>query len=200
MSEFDIRIGTLLDTSKAEEELQNFINKYSGGDNDFKINLKISGDEKLEGIEKSLNNIKNLAKSIGNIKMDFDGGGLNVDTAVNESVKKVKQQIQSITKELGTQMGGGVESSVKNVADGLENEVESIQKKIKSMISNLNDLKLNPFADSNGIDDMITKLNQIDLTNIDKFGNLGLGLVKEEIDSIITVSYTHLTLPTMAVV
>ena len=57
--EFDIRIGTLLDTSKAEEQLQSFISKY-GEDNDFKINLKISGDEKLEGIEKSLNNIKSI--------------------------------------------------------------------------------------------------------------------------------------------
>ena len=30
MSEFDIRIGTLLDTSKAEQQLQEFVNKHNG--------------------------------------------------------------------------------------------------------------------------------------------------------------------------
>ena len=183
MSEFDIRIGTLLDTSQAEEQLQNFINKYSG-DNDFKINLKISGDEKLEGIEKSLTNIKNLAKSIGNIKMDFDGGGINVDTAFNKTIEKVKNDIRGISKELGTQIGSGVEESTKNVTKSLEEEVDDVQKKIKSMVKNLENLKLNPFADSNEIDNIITKLNDLGSTDFDKFGNLGLSLVKEEIESI----------------
>ena len=183
MAEFDIRIGTLLDTSQAEEQLQNFINKYSG-DNDFKINLKISGDEKLEGIEKSLTNIKNLAKSIGNIKMDFDGGGINVDTAFNKTIEKVKNDIRGISKELGTQIGSGVEESTKNVTKSLEEEVDDVQKKIKSMVKNLENLKLNPFADSNEIDNIITKLNDLGSTDFDKFGNLGLSLVKEEIESI----------------
>lgn len=190
MSEFDIRIGTLLDTSQAEEQLQSFINKYSG-DNDFKINLKISGDEKLEGIEKSLTNIKNLAKSIGNIKMDFDGGGINVDTAFNKTIEKVKNDIRGISKELGTQIGSGVEESTKNVTKSLEEEVDDVQKKIKSMVKNLENLKLNPFADSNEIDNIITKLNDLGSTDFDKFGNLGLSLVKEEIESI-TNAYNNM--------
>lgn len=190
MSEFDIRIGTLLDTSQAEEQLKDFINKYSG-DNDFKINLKISGDEKLEGIEKSLTNIKNLAKSIGNIKMDFDGGGINVDTAFNKTIEKVKNDIRGISKELGTQIGSGVEESTKNVTKSLEEEVDDVQKKIKSMVKNLENLKLNPFADSNEIDNIITKLNDLGSTDFDKFGNLGLSLVKEEIESI-TNAYNNM--------
>ena len=112
MSEFDIRIGTLLDTSQAEEQLQNFINKYSG-DNDFKINLKISGDEKLEGIEKSLTNIKNLAKSIGNIKMDFDGGGVNVDTAFNKTIEKAKKEIEA---EFRAETRGEIRRVIHNVS------------------------------------------------------------------------------------
>lgn len=190
MSEFDIRIGTLLDTSQAEEQLKDFINKYSG-DNDFKINLKISGDEKLEGIEKSLTNIKNLAKSIGNIKMDFDGGGINVDTAFNKTIEKAKKEIRDFSKEFGSQASNGVEDSVKNISKNLDKEIDNTKKKIESMVKNLENLKLNPFADSNEIDKMITSLKDMGSMSFEDFPNLKLMAVKEEIESI-TKAYSDL--------
>lgn len=190
MSEFDIRIGTLLDTSKAEEQLQSFINKY-GEENDFKINLKISGDEKLEGIEKSLTNIKNLAKSIGNIKMDFDGGGVNVDTAFNKTIEKAKKEIRDFSKEFGGQASNGVEDSVKNISKNLDKEIDSTKKKIESMVKNLENLKLNPFADSNEIDRMITSLKEMGSMSFEDFPNLKLMAIKEEIESI-TKAYSDL--------
>ena len=188
--EFDIRIGTLLDTSQAEEQLKDFINKYSG-DNDFKINLKISGDEKLEGIEKSLTNIKNLAKSIGNIKMDFDGGGVNVDTAFNKTIEKAKKEIRDFSKEFGSQTSNGVEDSVKNISKNLDKEIDNTKKKIESMVKNLENLKLNPFADSNEIDKMITSLKDMGSMSFEDFPNLKLMAVKEEIESI-TKAYSDL--------
>ena len=188
--EFDIRIGTLLDTSKAEEQLQSFISKY-GEENDFKINLKISGDEKLEGIEKSLNNIKTLAKSISNIKMDFDGGGVNVDTAFNKTIEKAKKEIQDFSKEFGSQAGNGVEDSVKNISKNLDKEIDNTKKKIESMVKNLENLKLNPFADSNEIDKMITSLKEMGSMSFEDFPNLKLMAIKEEIESI-TKAYSDL--------
>ena len=190
MSEFDIRIGTLLDTSKAEEQLQSFISKY-GEENDFKINLKISGDEKLEGIEKSLNNIKTLAKSISNIKMDFDGGGVNVDTAFNKTIEKAKKEIRDFSKEFGSQTSNGVEDSVKNISKNLDKEIDNTKKKIESMVKNLENLKLNPFADSNEIDKMITSLKDMGSMSFEDFPNLKLMAVKEEIESI-TKAYSDL--------
>ena len=188
--EFDIRIGTLLDTSKAEEQLQSFISKY-GEENDFKINLKISGDEKLEGIEKSLNNIKTLAKSISNIKMDFDGGGVNVDTAFNKTIEKAKKEIRDFSKEFGGQASNGVEDSVKNISKNLDKEIDSTKKKIESMVKNLENLKLNPFADSNEIDRMITSLKEMGSMSFEDFPNLKLMAIKEEIESI-TKAYSDL--------
>ena len=190
MSEFDIRIGTRLDTRQAEEQLENFINKYSG-DNDFKINLKISGDEKLEGIEKSLNNIKTLAKSISNIKMDFDGGGINVDTAFNKTIEKAKKEIRDFSKEFGSQAGNGVEDSVKNISKNLDKEIDNTKKKIESMVKNLENLKLNPFADSNEIDSMIASLKEMGSMGFEDFPNLKLMAIKEEIESI-TKAYSDL--------
>ena len=190
MSEFDIRIGTLLDTSKAEEQLQSFISKY-GEENDFKINLKISGDEKLEGIEKSLNNIKTLAKSISNIKMDFDGGGVNVDTAFNKTIEKAKKEIRDFSKEFGSQASNGVEDSVKNISKNLDKEIDDTKKKIESMVKNLENLKLNPFADSNEIDRMITSLKEMGSMSFEDFPNLKLMAIKEEIESI-TKAYSDL--------
>ena len=188
--EFDIRIGTLLDTSKAEEQLQSFISKY-GEENDFKINLKISGDEKLEGIEKSLTNIKNLAKSIGNIKMDFDGGGVNVDTAFNKTIEKAKKEIRDFSKEFGNQASNGVEDSVKNISKNLDKEIDNTKKKIESMVKNLENLKLNPFADSNEIDSMIASLKEMGSMSFEDFPNLKLMAIKEEIENI-TKAYSDL--------
>lgn len=52
MSEFDIRIGTQLDTSKALQQLMEFVKKY---DNKEKINIDI-------GQTKGANNIKTQPK------------------------------------------------------------------------------------------------------------------------------------------
>lgn len=54
MSEFDIRIGTQLDTSKALQQLMEFVKKY---DNKEKINIDI-------GQTKGANNIKNTTKAM----------------------------------------------------------------------------------------------------------------------------------------
>ena len=47
MSDFNIRIGTLLDTSQAEQQLQEFINKYQNKDN-LELKLDFSGEGDLK--------------------------------------------------------------------------------------------------------------------------------------------------------
>ena len=127
MAEFDIRIGTLLDTSKAEAQLQEFINKYNNRD-DLNLTLDIKNEGDLTTLEKSLQTIIKFAKSLENIKINVDTSDLSrAETNIGDTIKKNVEELgdaaQNISKE--------VDKSVEDTTKDLEERINKVKKKIR---------------------------------------------------------------------
>ena len=181
MAEFDIRIGTLLDTSKAEAQLQEFINKYNNRD-DLDLTLDIKNEGDLTTLEKSLQTIIKFAKSLENIKINVDTSDLSrAETNIGDTIKKNVEELgdaaQNISKE--------VDKSVEDTTKDLEERINKVKKKLGSMLDELQQMKLDPNANINEINKLQNRIKE--LGNID-FGNIDLtkfNAVEKDINSIV---------------
>ncbi len=181
MSEFDIRIGTVLDTSEAEAKLQAFINKYSNEDT-LKLRLEISNEGKLEGLEKSLMKIAKLAKSIENIKLNVNMSDLSkTENGIGDTIKRNAEELEQATQSVRKELSNAMDSSL----DNFGKEVDSIKKRIGTMLDDLQQLKLEPNANIQEINRLQSVLKDLgNNSNFDTGGVLGLKLVSEELDEI----------------
>ena len=180
MSEFDIRIGTLLDTSKAEAQLQEFVNKYSSEDA-IKLRLDISNEGDLNDLEKSIKTIAKLAKSIENIRLDIDTSDVTkVEGNLGETIKKQAKELEEATQSAKKEIGNTVDKSF----DNFGKEIDSVKKKIGTMLDDLQQLKSEPFANIEEINRLQDVLRNLGNTDIGKDGALGLQSINKELDEI----------------
>jgi DNA repair exonuclease SbcCD ATPase subunit len=181
LAEFDIRIGTLLDTRKAEQQLQEFINKHKNEENlDLKLDFK--GEEDLKELGKSLQTIIKFAKSIENIKINVDTDSVSgIETSVGDSIKKNAQELGQATQEAKKQIGNTVKE---NLGD-FDTQLSNIKKKLGNTLDELQQMKLDPNANVGEINKLQDKLKALADVDFSKFGKLGLQLVDEEINGVI---------------
>ena len=181
MSDFNIRIGTFLDTSQAEQQLQEFINKYQNKDNlDLKLDFK--GEEDLKGLGKSLQTIIKFAKSLENIKINVDTDSVSgIETSVGDSIKKNAQELGQATQEAKKQIGNTVKE---NLGD-FDTQLSNIKKKLGNTLDELQQMKLDPNANVGEINKLQDKLKALADVDFSKFGKLGLQLIDEEINGVI---------------
>ena len=187
MSDFNIRIGTLLDTSQAEQQLQEFINKYQNEDN-LKLKLDFSGEGDLKGLEKSLQAIVKFAKSLENIKININTDDVSkIQTNVGDTIKKNTQELGQATQEVKKVVGETVEKNI----EGFEERVTNVKKAISMAIEDLQSLKLVDNADIGKINELQKQLVEMANIDFDKFGIQGLGLLEEGLQDI-NSEYTNL--------
>ena len=187
MSDFNIRIGTLLDTSQAEQQLQEFINKYQNEDN-LKLKLDFSGEGDLKGLEKSLQAIVKFAKSLENIKININADDVSkIQTNVGDTIKKNTQELGQATQEVKKVVGETVEENI----EGFEERVTNVKKAISMAIEDLQSLKLVENADIGKINELQKQLVEMANIDFDKFGTQGLDLLEEGIQDI-NSEYTNL--------
>ena len=187
MAEFDIRIGTLLDTSKAEQQLQEFINKYQNEDN-LKLKLDFSGEGDLKGLEKSLQAIVKFAKSLENIKININTDDVSkIQTNVGDTIKKNTQELGQATQEVKKVVGETVEKNI----EGFEERVSNVKKAISMAIEDLQSLKLVENADIGKINELQKQLVEMANIDFDKFGMQGLDLLEEGLQDV-NSEYTNL--------
>ncbi len=181
MAEFDIRIGTLLDTRKAEVQLQEFINKYNSRD-DLNISLDIKDEGDLNDLEKSLKSIIKFAKSLENIKINVDTSGLSkAETNIGDTIKKSAEGLGNAAEEVRKE----VDRSTTNTAKDLEERINNVKKKLGNVLDELQQMKLDPNANIEEINKLQEKLKS--LGDID-FGNINLtklNSVEKDINSIV---------------
>ena len=187
MSDFNIRIGTFLDTSQAEQQLQEFINKYQNKDN-LELKLDSSGEGDLKGLEKSLQAIVKFAKSLENIKININADDVSkIQTNVGDTIKKNTQELGQATQEVKKVVGETVEKNI----EGFEERVTNVKKAISMAIEDLQSLKLVENADIGRINELQKQLVEMANIDFDKFGIQGLSLLEEGLQDV-NSEYTNL--------
>ena len=191
MSEFDIRIGTQLDTSKALQELMDFVKKYNGKES-ISIDLgQVKGAGNIKNTTKALQGIQKIAKEIGNTKIDVskmlgsttDSVAKGLDKTVGDTAKKLSIAVDRTRRDLVSDATKGIANTTKN----LNNEIKDIERSIKRLSGNFNSAKKMQFIDKDSIEKGLSDLNKmgqmkIDISNMNevkqKISNLGTFLDK----------------------
>ena len=191
MSEFDIRIGTQLDTSKALQELMDFVKKYSGKES-ISIDLgQVKGAGNIKNTTKALQGIQKIAKEIGNTKIDVskmlgsttDSVAKGLDKTVGDTAKKLSIAVDRTRRDLVSDATKGIANTTKN----LNNEIKDIERSIKRLSGNFNSAKKMQFIDKDSIEKGLSDLNKmgqikIDISNMNEvkqnISNLGKFLDK----------------------
>ena len=187
MSDFNIRIGTFLDTSQAEQQLQEFINKHQNEDN-FKLKLDFSEEGDLKDLEKSLQAIVKFAKSLENIKININTDDVSkIQTNVGDTIKKNTQELGQATQEVKKVVGETVEKNI----EGFEERVTNVKKAISMAIEDLQSLKLVENTDIGRINELQKQLVEMANIDFDKFGIQGLSLLEEGLQDV-NSEYTNL--------
>lgn len=177
MSEFDIKIGTQLDTSKAESQLADFIKKHSKSEKiEISVNLKGLNKNDVKSTEKSFGNVLNMAKQLGNIKVDLSG---NLGKASNEVVKGLQTTLDSTTKSLTNAVNNTKRDLVSDAQTGISktikminNDIKDTEKSITGMIKDFEKARKVKFIDQKSIDEGLAELNKLKNTEIN-IGNVG---------------------------
>ena len=184
MAEFDIRIGTQLDTSGAEEQLRAFINKYANDENAMNFKVNIQGEEKLDSLEKSLRNIKDLADSLKNMNINL-GGLENVSRDISGTIESSVEEIKQATKGLNEKMAKSTKQSTKDTTEKLKKGIKDAKDDIDKLMKNLNDLKLNPFSDKDAINSVLAKIEKLkEISNMDIIGESNLSNIQAELEKV----------------
>ena len=191
MSEFDIRIGTQLDTSKALQELMDFVKKYNGKES-ISIDLgQVKGAGNIKNTTKALQGIQKIAKEIGNTKIDVskmlgsttDSVAKGLDKTVGDTAKKLSIAVDRTRRDLVSDATKGIANTTKN----LNNEIKDIERSIKRLSGNFNSAKKMQFIDKDSIEKGLSDLNKmgqikIDISNMNEvkqnISNLGKFLDK----------------------
>ena len=167
MSEFDIRIGTQLDTSNAEKQLMDFIKKHSDGKPiTFKVDVKgASGSKGIKDTEKSFKNVLNTAKQIGNTKIDVS----KMLGSVTDSVAKgLDRTVDSATKKLVTTVGRTKRDLIEDAQSGISHTIYSVTREVKEtqraldgMIKDFSKAKNVKFIDQKSLKEGLDQLDKI---------------------------------------
>lgn len=177
MSEFDIRIGTQLDTSKALQELMEFVKKY---DNKEKINIDIGqskGANNVKNTTKAMKEMQKIAKALGNTKIDV---GSNIGKATNEATKSLENSIDKQAKSIAKITSNAQRDLTKDAQKGIENslkgittEMKNTQRNVDKMIGTLERAKKVELIDQKGLDEGIAKLKDMKANlRIDNVGDV----------------------------
>ena len=177
MSEFDIRIGTQLDTSKALQELMEFVKKY---DNKEKINIDIGqskGANNVKNTTKAMKEMQKIAKTLGNTKIDV---GSNIGKATNEATKSLENSIDKQAKSIAKITSGAQRDLTKDAQKGIENslkgittEMKNTQRNVDKMIGTLERAKKVELIDQKGLDEGLAKLKDMKANlRIDNVGDV----------------------------
>ena len=191
MSEFDIRIGTQLDTSKALQELMDFVKKYNGKES-ISIDLgQVKGAGNIKNTTKALQDIQKIAKEIGNTKIDVskmlgsttDSVAKGLDKTVGDTAKRLSIAVDRTRRDLVSDATKGIANTTKS----LNNEIKDIERSIGRLTGNFNSAKKMQFIDKDSIEKGLSDLNKmgqmkIDISNMNevkqKISNLGTFLDK----------------------
>ena len=179
MSEFDIRIGTQLDTSNAEKQLMDFIKKHSDGKPiTFKVDVKgASGSKGIKDTEKSFKNVLNTAKQIGNTKIDVS----KMLGSVTDSVARgLNRTVDNATKKLVTTVGRTKRDLIEDAQLGISKTVASINSDVKETQRNLNNM-IRDFSKAKNVKFIDQKSLKEGLDQLDKIRSMEVtvGNVKE---------------------
>ena len=179
MSEFDIRIGTQLDTSNAEKQLMDFIKKHSDGKPiTFKVDVKgASGSKGIKDTEKSFKNVLNTAKQIGNTKIDVS----KMLGSVTDSVARgLNRTVDNATKKLVTTVGRTKRDLIEDAQLGISKTVASINSDVKETQRNLNNM-IKDFSKAKNVKFIDQKSLKEGLDQLDKIRSMEVtvGNVKE---------------------
>ncbi len=166
-NEFDIRIGTQLDTSNAEKQLMDFIKKHSDGKPiTFKVDVKgASGSKGIKDTEKSFKNVLNTAKQIGNTKIDVS----KMLGSVTDSVAKgLDRTVDSATKKLVTTVGRTKRDLIEDAQSGISHTIYSVTREVKEtqraldgMIKDFSKAKNVKFIDQKSLKEGLDQLDKI---------------------------------------
>lgn len=175
MSEFDIRIGTQLDTSKALQQLMEFVKKY---DNKEKINIDIGqtkGANNIKNTTKAMKEMQKIAKALGSTKIDIGG---NIGKATGEATKSLENSIDKqaksiakITSNAQRDLTKDAQKGIGNSLKGINAEMKDTQRNVDRMISTLERAKKVELIDQKGLDEGLAKLKDmkanLNIGNID---------------------------------
>ena len=134
MSEFDIKIGTQLDTSKALQELMDFVKKYSGKES-ISIDIgQVKGASSIKNTTKALQDMQKIAKEIGNTKIDVskmlgsttDSVAKGLDKTVGDTAKRLSIAVDRTRRDLVSDATKGIANTTKS----LNNEIKDIERSI----------------------------------------------------------------------
>ena len=191
MSEFDIKIGTQLDTSKALQELMDFVKKYSGKES-ISIDIgQVKGASSIKNTTKALQDMQKIAKEIGNTKIDVskmlgsttDSVAKGLDKTVGDTAKRLSIAVDRTRRDLVSDATKGIANTTKS----LNNEIKDIERSIGRLAGNFNSAKKMQFIDKDSIEKGLSDLNKmgkmkIDISNMNevkqKISNLGKFLDK----------------------
>lgn len=184
-NEWDIKIGTDLDTSEAEAKLKSLTDKYN--DNPIEIKIDIDGqDNELKTLEKSLKNIKDLAKEISGMKIDLGGNLGKIGSDIAKDIKSSTKDLNEGLSDIGNDLANKTSDSVKGVNKDLQKEINETKKDIDSLISNFKNIDVSSIdkSMSKNIDSYIDKLGKIKDLDFKDIDSEGLGNVKNDLKAI----------------
>lgn len=184
MSEWNIKIGTTLDTSDARQKLNALMDEFN--DKKINIDIDINGTEKLNNLKDTLKEIKDIAKGVENIKIDLGGSFGNIDADNLKQIQEVIKTLSATPEDVTKSMLENVNSSTKRITSSLKSEMKSVMQEVGILSSAFDRINLDLLSPDQRdlIESCITRLNSLKGQNIKAFDTFQLKMAQMTLDDI----------------
>lgn len=184
MSEWNIKIGTTLDTSDARQKLNALIDEFNNKNID--INININGTEKLNNLKDTLKEIKDIAKGVESLKIDLGGSFGNIDA---ESLKQMQEVIKTLSaspENVTKTLLENVNNSTKKISSSMKSEIKSVMQEVGILSSAFDRINLELLSPDQKelVESCISRLNNLKNQDIKAFDTFQLKMAQMTLDDI----------------